>query len=76
MAQAAVKLLLCTAEILVLYGLLLRFLGMTADLLDAAPVFNLMLLALGNVTFLLTDLALSRLTVLWHRKLRKKFLSV
>ena len=74
--QTAAKLLLCTAVILALYGVLLRFLGMTADLLDAAPVFNLMLLVLGNVTFLLADLALDRLTVLWHRKLRKKFLSV
>ena len=67
------KILLCTAVILLLYGVLLRLLGMTADLVGAAPLFNLLLLALGVVTFLLTDLALERLTLLWRKKLRKRF---
>ena len=39
----------------------------------AAPLFNLVLLVLGNVTFLLLDLALERLSALWRRKLRKRF---
>ena len=64
---------ICPAVILVLYGVLLRFLGLTADLMDAAPLFNLVLLVLGNVTFLLLDLALERLSALWRRKLRKRF---
>ena len=33
----------------------------------------LVLLVLGNVTFLLLDLALERLSALWRRKLRKRF---
>ena len=45
----------------------------TADLMDAVPLFNLALLVLGNVTFLLLDLALERLSALWRRKLRKRF---
>lgn len=68
-----VKLATCTAVILVLYGILLRFLGLTADLLETTPLFNLALLVLGNITFLIMDLALARLTLVWRRKLRKRF---
>ena len=70
--RLVLKIGICTAVILVLYGVLLRFLGLTADLMDAAPLFNLVLLVLGNVTFLLLDLALERLSALWRRKLRKQ----
>jgi len=69
------KVLLCSAVIWLLYGALLRLLGMTADLLSSTPLLNLVLLALGNLVFLLTDRALERITVLWHKRLRKKFLS-
>lgn len=68
-----IRIVLCTGVILVLYGVLLRALGLTADLLEAAPLFNLLLLAMGNVVFLLLDPVLARLTTLWHRKLRKRF---
>ena len=68
-----VKLALSTAVILLLYGVLLRLLGMTADLLGASSLFNLTLLVMGDVIFLLTDRALERLAVLWHRNLRKRF---
>lgn len=71
--RAVVRIALCTAVVLVLYGVLLRSLGMTADLLESTPAFNLLLLVLGNVVFLLLDAALARLTGLWHRKLRKRF---
>ena len=71
--RLVLKIGICTAVILALYGVLLRFLGLTADLMDAAPLFNLVLLVLGNVTFLLLDLALERLSALWRRKLRKRF---
>ena len=71
--RLVLKIIICTAVILALYGVLLRFLGLTADLMDAAPLFNLVLLVLGNVTFLLLDLALERLSALWRRKLRKRF---
>lgn len=71
--RLAVKILLCTAVILLLYGVLLRLLGMTADLMGSTPLFNLFLLVLGVLTFLLTDLALERLTFLWRKKFRKRF---
>lgn len=71
--RVLVKVALSTAVILLLYGVLLRLLGMTADLLGASTLFNLTLLVMGVVIFLLTDRALEQLAVLWHRKLRKRF---
>lgn len=71
--QWIVKIGICTAVILLLYGVLLRAFGMTADLIDTAPLFNLLLLVLGVFTFLMMDLALGRLTFLWRRKFRKRF---
>ena len=71
--RIVLRVAICTAVSLLLYGVLLRLLGLTADLLEAAPLFNLMLLILGNITFLLMDLALERLTALWRQKLRKRF---
>ena len=68
-----VKLAVCNTIIAVLYGLILRLMGLTADLLDASRWMNLLLLLLANVTFLVMDRALERLTILWHRKLRKRF---
>lgn len=72
--RVGIRLALCTAILLVLYGVLLRFLGLTADLLAAAPLLNALLLIMGNVVFLLTDAALARLTFLWHRRLRKRLI--
>ena len=60
--RVLVKLALSTAVILLLYGVLLRLLGMTADLLGASPLFNLTLLVTGVVIFLLSDRAMERLT--------------
>ena len=71
--RAALKVTLCTAVILLLYGVLLRLLGMTADLLGIGIVWKLALLVLGIATFLLMDLALGRLTFLWRKKFRKHF---
>ena len=68
-----VKLAVCNILIAVLYGLVLRLMGLTADLLDAVRWMNLLLLLLANVTFLMMDRALERLAVLWHRNLRKRF---
>jgi len=67
------RLAVCTAVCLLLYGAVLRLLGLTADLLEAAPLFNLLLLVMGNAVFLLMDTALARLITLWHRKLRRHF---
>lgn len=68
-----VKLAACNGIIAVLYGLVLRLMGLTVDLLDASRWMKLLLLLLANVTFLVMDRALERLTVLWRRKLRKQF---
>ena len=67
------KLAVCNSIIALLYGLVLRLMGLTADLLDASRWMNLLLLISGNITFLIMDRALERLTALWHRKLRKRF---
>ena len=69
--RLAVRLLICNAAILVLYGLVLRFMGLTEDLLEAAWAFNALLLLMGNGVFLLTDATLARLTNVWHWKLKK-----
>ena len=71
--RLAVKAVLGAAVILLLYGVVLRALGMTADLIGAAPLFNLLLLVLGIFTFLMMDLALERLSFLWRKKFRKRF---
>lgn len=69
--RLAVRLLIFNAAALLLYGLVLRLMGLTADLLESAWLFNAALLAMGNLIFLLTDATLARLTNLWHRKLKK-----
>lgn len=69
------KLAVCNAVILILYGLLLRLMGLTADLTGTSLLMNAVLLAMGNLVFLLLDLVLGRLTDLWCRKLRKRFFS-
>lgn len=69
--RLAARLLACNAAALLLYGLVLRLMGLTADLLEAAWYFNALLLIMGNVVFLLTDATLARLTNVWHRRLKK-----
>lgn len=66
-----VRLAVCNIAALALYGLVLRLMGLTADLLESVWYFNVALLAAGNVVFLLTDSTLARLTNLWHWKLKK-----
>ena len=73
--RLVVRLAICNAVIAVLYGMLLRLLGLTADLMDASCLLNVVLLVMGNLVFLLLDLVLARLTNLWRRKLRKRFFS-
>lgn len=71
--RLGIKLLVCNALILVLYGAVLRFLGLTSDLTAATKAMNAVLVVLGNVTFLLLDLVLGRMALLWRRKWRKRF---
>ena len=61
----------CSAAALLLYGLVLRLAGLTADLPDSAWYVCAALLAAGNVVFLLTDATLARLTNVWHWKLKR-----
>lgn len=68
-----VKLLICNGLIFTLYGLVLRLMGLTADLLDSTRLMNALLLILGNLVFFLTDLVLRRMTLVWKVKLRKRF---
>ena len=56
------RLAVCNAAALLLYGLILRIMGLTEELLGAAWYFNAALLAMGNIAFLLTDSTLARLT--------------
>lgn len=72
--RIVIRLALCTTILLVLYGVILRLFGLTAELLAATPLFNALLLVMGNVIFLLTDLALTRLSQKWHSQLRKRFI--
>lgn len=73
LGKLGVKLLICNAVITLLYGALLRVMGMTNDLLEATKLMNCTLLVLGNIAFLMTDLVLHRMTLLWHLKWRKHF---
>jgi hypothetical protein len=75
LGRLAARLLICNALLAVLYGLVLRLLGLTADLEGASFWINFALLVLGNLLFLLLDPMLDRLTALWRRKLRKRFFS-
>lgn len=75
LVRTAVRLAVCNGVILVLYGLLLRLMGLTADLAGTPQVLNIVLLAMGILVFLLLDLVLERMTGLWRRKLRKRFFS-
>lgn len=65
------RLAVCNTAALTLYGLVLRLMGLTADLLESVWYLNVLLLAGGNVVFLLTDATLARLTRVWHWKLKK-----
>ena len=58
-----------------LYGVVVRLFGLTAVLEElGGAMLTVVLAVLGFAVFLLLDLALGRLTVLWHRKLRRRFL--
>lgn len=69
--RAAARIAVCTAVCLLLYGVVLRILGLPED--PAAGGMGILLLVLANATFLILDRALERLTALWRRKLRRRF---
>ena len=71
--QLLIKAGLGAGVILLLYGVLLRVLGMTADLIGSAKAFNILLTVMGIITFLTMDVMLEQLTILWHNRFRKRF---
>ena len=70
--RTAVKLTVCTAVCLLLYGVVWRVLGLPQDV-GETWAFQAVLLALANTVFLLADRALERLTALWRLRLRRRF---
>ena len=73
LGRLGVKLIICNAVIALLYGAVLRVMGLTADLLEGTKLMNYALLALGNISFLMMDLVLGRMTLMWRVKWRKYF---
>lgn len=72
-ARLLCRLGVCNALIAALYGLTLSLLGIGAAM--EAPMsrwLKVYLLVCGNAAFLLLDLALARLTLLWRRRLRNR----
>lgn len=67
------KLGIYTAVTLALYQLLLRLLGLTADLLESTRLFNLMLFCAGLLVFLLMDRMLNRFRQIWRTRFRDRF---
>jgi hypothetical protein len=69
------RLAICNGVIFLLYGVVLSLLlpGLLAEDLSG-PWYTAALLVMANALFLMLDLALGRLTSLWRRKLRRRFL--
>ena len=64
----------CGLSMFLLYGVTIRLLGLTAVTEELGGGWlTAALAAMGCAMFLLLDLALGRLTVLWRRKLRRCF---
>ena len=64
----------CGLSMFLLYGVTIRLLGLTAVTEELGGGWlTAALAAMGCAVFLLLDLALGRLTVLWRRKLRRSF---
>ena len=69
------RLALCSGLIGLLYGVAAAFLGLKEIALEGGTaLLTITLLVCGNLTFLLMDLALERLTLLWRHRLRRKLL--
>ncbi len=68
------RLSVCGLSMFLLYGVTIRLLGLTAVTEELGGGWlTAALAAMGCAVFLLLDLALGRLTVLWRRKLRRRF---
>lgn len=67
------RLAVCSMDIFLLYGPALSLLGLPVTEEPGGRWLSALLVLLGNGTFLLLDLALSRLSVLWRVRLRRRF---
>ena len=67
------RLAVCSGMLALLYGLVMKLLGVPTGLEEEARWFVALLAVMGNVNFLIADLALGRLTLLWRRRLRARF---
>ena len=75
--RTAAKLLLFNAAVAVLYSLLLFVVGMEsvrAEFAAASRAMLAVMLVLGNLTFVLYDVLLDRITLIWRYKWKKFFL--
>lgn len=72
--QLVIQLALCNLVIALLYGVVMRLLGMTSAMADSTRWINILTLLLANIVFLLLDKVLDRMTLLWQHKFRKRFL--
>lgn len=73
-ARLVCRLGVCGLSMFLLYGVTIRLLGLTAVTEELGGGWlTAALAAMGCAVFLLLDLALGRLTVLWRRKLRRRF---
>lgn len=75
--QIVCKLAFCNLSVFVLYTLFLNLFQLEAvaeEFAGYSRAFLLLLLIMGNGAFLLLDMALQRMTLLWKNKLRKRFL--
>ena len=73
--RLAARLAVCDLTIALLYGVLIRLLGVSeaaSELAGASPLLTAALLLGGNLVFFCMDLVLARLTLLWQRTLRRR----
>lgn len=69
------KAILFNMAVVVMYAVLIFLMGMDAigaEFREAGTVMLVVMLLMGNVTFLLVDILLGRLTLIYQRKKRKK----
>ena len=70
-------LLVCSICLVSMYAMLLKVFclgSVTAEFNGYSTAFRIILLALGNVVFLMADLVLLRMSRLWNAKLRRRLM--
>lgn len=70
-AGILLRLVLCNGILFLLYGAMASLFGL-AETEFSGGLFSLLLLCMGNAVFLLIDPVLARMTVLWHKHMKKR----